>query len=125
MKSKEFASGTEHNGLEVQEFIRWVCTKLMINMEMPHVTFSREKESEEQDRTGYYNAETNEMWIYTGNRNLVDIMRTVAHELSHHKQKLDGQTSANTPVGDLETQADMAAGMLMKIWVRKHPEIIE
>jgi hypothetical protein len=124
MKSKEFANGRD-NGPELEDFIRWVCTKLMINMEMPEITYSLEKESENQDRTGYYNAETNEMWIYTGNRNLIDIMRTVAHELSHHKQKLDGQTSANTPIADLETQADMAAGMLMKIWVRKHPEIIE
>jgi Zn-dependent peptidase ImmA (M78 family) len=125
MKSNEFVDDREHDGLEIEDFIRWVCTKLMIKIEMPDITYSRDKESEDQDRTGYYNAETNHMWIYTGHRNLVDIMRTVAHELSHHKQKLDGHTSANTPIANLETQADMAAGMLMKIWVRKHPEIIQ
>jgi hypothetical protein len=65
------------------------------------------------------------MWVYTGNRNLIDILRTVAHELAHHKQRLDGDTTNNTDLAELEGQADQVAGMIMKLYVRKFPEIIE
>jgi Zn-dependent peptidase ImmA (M78 family) len=125
MNSSEFIDNKDHDAREIEDFIQWVCGKLQINIDMPNITYSREKESAEQHRTGWYNADNNEMWIYIGHRNLVDILRTVAHELSHHKQNLDGHTSGNTDLAELETQADMAAGMLVKIWVRKHPEVIE
>lgn len=110
---------------EVQEFIQWVYKKLHIDAELPDLEFAQEKESEDQHRTGYFNHDTNHMWIYVGNRNLIDILRTVAHELTHYKQKLDGQTSNNTDLVDLEGQADQAAGIMMKIYVRQHPEIIQ
>jgi hypothetical protein len=121
MKSNEFINDKDH----VESFINWVCDKLQITMDMPNITYSSEKESETQNRTGWYNAETNDLWVYTGHRNLVDILRTVAHELSHHKQKLDGNTGSNTNIAELESQSDMAAGMLMKLWIRKHPEVIK
>ena len=114
----------QDNSEDIENFIRWVCGKLMIGLEIPEIIYSDDKESEQQDCTGHYNSETNQMWIYTGNRNLVDILRTVAHELSHHKQRLDGSLD-NTSIVDLETQSDMVAGMLMKIWLHKHPEIIQ
>jgi hypothetical protein len=119
MKSIEFA---QHK--QIQDFIGFVFDKLHITGNMPEIEYAQEKESADQVRTGYYDPSTDKLWIYTGNRNLIDIMRTVAHELSHHKQGQDGSTS-NTDLADLESQADMAAGMIVKIYVRQHPEIIE
>jgi len=123
MKSHEFTKPQYAD--DIEKFVKWVCTKLHINMDMPNIIYSDEKEQENQHRTGWYNPETNHLWVYTGKRNLVDIMRTLAHELSHHKQKLDGDTTHNNATSDIETQADEAAGMLIKIYVRAHPEIIE
>ena len=111
------------NGPAIEKFVQWVCDKLMIGT-MPIITYSNDKE-DDQHYTGHYDTETNRMWIYTGNRNLIDILRTVAHELSHHKQNLDGDLSDGADIVNSETQADMAAGMMIKIWVRKHPEIIQ
>jgi hypothetical protein len=92
---------------------------------MPEIEYAQQKEGPDQVRTGYYNPDTDKLWIYTGHRNLIDIMRTIAHELSHHKQDTDGHSTNNVDLADLESQADMAAGMLVKIYVRKHPEIIQ
>lgn len=113
------------NQSEVVNFIKFVYDRLHIDAPLPRIKLQQEKESQDQHRTGWYNPDTNEMWVYTGNRNLIDILRTVAHELAHHKQRLDGNTSANTELTDLEGQADQVAGIIMKIYVRKHPEIIE
>lgn len=110
---------------EIRDFVAWVFEKLHIPGGVPDMEFSSEKESDDQHRTGYYDVETNHMWIYTGHRNLIDIMRTIAHELAHHKQRTTGDTSKNVDLADLEGQADQAAGILMKLWVRKHPEIIQ
>jgi hypothetical protein len=113
------------NQSEVVNFIKFVYDRLHIDAPLPRIKLQQEKESPDQNRTGWYNPDTNEMWVYTGNRNLIDILRTVAHELAHHKQRLDGDTAANTELADLEGQADQVAGIIMKIYVRKHPEIIE
>ncbi len=127
MRHYQYEDQEQYDGNEpiVQDFVRWVFDRLHIPGDTPKIEFSQEKESEDQHRTGYFNHDTNYMWIYTGNRNLIDILRTVAHELTHYKQKLDGMTSANVPVVDLEAQADQAAGIMMKIYVRQHPEIIQ
>jgi len=113
------------NQSEIVKFIRFVYDRLHIDAALPRIKLQQEKESPDQNRTGWYNPENNEMWVYTGNRNLIDILRTVAHELAHHKQRLDGDTVANTELADLEGQADQVAGIIMKIYVRQHPEIIE
>lgn len=110
---------------QMKHFIRWVKEKLHITGAVPHMHFQDEKESPEQNRTGYYNPNTEKLWVYTGNRNMIDIMRTVAHELAHHKQREDGDTYATQDLANIESQADMAAGMLIKIYVRQHTEIIQ
>ena len=113
------------NESEVYKFVQYVYKKLHIDAPLPDMRFQHEKEGPDQNRTGWYNPADNEMWVYTGNRNMIDILRTVAHELAHHKQRLDGDTTNNTDLADLEGQADQVAGMIMKIYVRKHPEIIQ
>ena len=110
---------------EINKFIQYVYKKLHMDSPLPKIRLQAEKEGPEQHRTGWYNPAKNEMWVYTGNRNLIDILRTVAHELAHHKQRLDGDTYASADLADLEGQADQVAGMIMKLYVRKFPEIIE
>lgn len=109
----------------MSHYIAWVAKKLHISGGTPHIIFQKEKEAADQHRTGYYNPETGKLWVYTGNRNTIDIMRTVAHELAHHKQREDGNTYATKDLADIESQADMAAGMLVKLYVRKYTEIIQ
>ncbi len=113
------------NQSEVVNFIKFVYDRLHIDAPLPRIKLQQEKEAPDQHRTGYYDPSSNHMWVYTGNRNLIDILRTVAHELAHHKQRLDGDNTHNTELVDLEGQADQVAGIIMKIYVRQHPEIIE
>jgi Zn-dependent peptidase ImmA (M78 family) len=109
----------------IRDFVAWVFEKLHIKGPLPNIEFSPDKEQPKQDRTGYYDPNTNKMWIYTGNRNLVDILRTLGHELAHHKQRTMGDITHNNKISDIETQADQAAGMLMKLYTKLYPEIIE
>ncbi len=93
MRAKEFITEStfqEHEE-QLRDFIQWCVRKLNIQQELPRIRFQDAKEGPDQHRTGYYDDNDDIMWVYTGNRNLIDIMRTVAHELVHRKQHEDNK----------------------------------
>jgi hypothetical protein len=115
----------EHRG-RIEHFINWVFKKENIRGEPPEIVFADEKESEDMHHTGWYNHKENRMWVYTGNRNLIDVLRTVAHELRHYKQGTEGRIHGHSPPGSkLERDADAEAGYLMKLYGQEYPEILE
>ena len=111
---------------QTKHFINWVYDKKNINGPRPKIIFSDRKESPDMHHTGWYRKESNTMWVYTGNRNLIDILRTVAHELTHRKQGEQGRIHGHSPPGSkLEREADAEAGYLMKLYGAEYPEIVE
>jgi hypothetical protein len=112
---------------QLRDFVRWCVGELKIKQALPRIRFQDAKEGPDQHRTGYYDDNSDVMWIYTGNRNMIDIMRTVAHELTHRKQHEDDQVHGDQayPGSTIEQQADAVAGYLMKLYGKLHPEIIE
>lgn len=71
------------------------------------------------------NLEQSEVRVYTKERALQDIMRSVAHELVHHQQNergdLEGKIS--NVGGPIEDEANAVAGELLKKYGIIHPEI--
>jgi hypothetical protein len=111
----------------VQKFISWTAQKLNLE-KTPKIEFSYDSdEAQEGHHTGRHNPSTGEVWVYCANRNLVDILRTVFHELTHVRQ---GELNMIKP-GDsypgspIEAEADMMAGKYMKIFGKAHPEIFQ
>lgn len=111
---------------EVRHFIDWVYKYEHIKGEVPHITFASEKDQEGMHHTGWYNVHENQMYVYTHDRNLIDILRTVAHELTHVKQGTQGRIKGHSPAGSkLEREADEKAGIIMKLYGKQHPDIIQ
>lgn len=112
---------------QIVDFMQWCKRKLKLKQELPSIEFSDEKDSEDMHHTGYYNNAEDKLWVYTGNRNLIDILRTVAHEFTHRKQGEQGRIEADQsyPGSPIEQEADAVAGYLMKLYGKEHPEIIE
>ena len=129
MRAKEFVveSTFQEHEEQLRDFIQWCVRKLNIEQELPKIRFQDAKEGPDQHRTGYYDDNDDIMWVYTGNRNLIDIMRTVAHELVHRKQHEDNRVHGDQsyPGSPIEQQADAVAGYLMKLYGKDNPEIIE
>ena len=69
----------------VQHFVQYVGRDLGLKS-IPEIEYSANKKNESDHNTGWYNPDTETIWVYTGSRNLIDILRTVAHELRHRKQ---------------------------------------
>jgi hypothetical protein len=65
-----------------------------------------------------YNLNDNSVKVYSKNRALADILRSIAHELVHHKQLEDGRIDINNPPqdigGEIEDEANAVAGQLVK-----------
>lgn len=111
----------------MQKFIAWTADVLHLET-TPKVEFSYDTdEAQEGHHTGRHIQGTNEVWVYARNRNMVDIMRTVFHELVHCRQgELDMIKPGDSyPGSPIEMEADMMAGKYMKIFGKNHPEIFE
>ena len=110
---------------KIKDFIKWSMKTLHIQRN-PKFTLSKNtKQAQKGHHTGLHSG--NSIWIYIGNRNLVDIFRTIFHELVHQRQEelnmiKDGDSYPGSPI---EALADMMAGKYIKIYGKEHPEIFQ
>lgn len=112
----------------ISHFVDWVCKKINLDRTLvKNIEFSYDTaDAQDQHRTGAYDWHKNHMIIYVRNRNLVDILRTIAHELQHVKQDQQGRIRVHSPPGSkLERESDTVAGYLMKLYGKLHRDIFE
>lgn len=76
--------------------------------------------------TAYYNL-NGFVKIYVKDRAIIDVCRSIAHELVHHKQNLQGRLKDSVKDGedgsDIENEANAVAGMIIRKWGKLHPEL--
>jgi Zn-dependent peptidase ImmA (M78 family) len=111
----------------IEDFIDFVSDHLKIES-LPKITFIDDK-SWVLDRHsfGEYNGAGKTIVMYIANRNLADILRTLGHELTHHKQNelnLIRQGSGATG-SSIEDEANIVAGILMREFGKRNELIYE
>ena len=112
---------------EVDKFCEWACDKLSIKNK-PHVELSMDtEEAQTNHHTGGHIMGDDKIWVYAKNRNLVDILRTVFHELVHVRQgELDMIDPGDSyPGSPIESMADMLAGKYIKIYGKANHHIFQ
>lgn len=111
----------------IEEFIQY-CKSMLKISHLPPIQFTNNRDwAVERHSFGEYNPEKTTLFVYTGNRNLADILRTLGHELVHHKQAELGMVkngSGNTG-SEIENQANAVAGILMRNYGKTHELIYE
>jgi hypothetical protein len=109
----------------LREFVLWCQQQLGIT-KLPKITLTH-KNTNTQSRpwTGQYDFSTQHITIYVGNRNTVDICRSLAHELVHVRQFELGMVSPEKsfPGSAIEVLADAVAGKMIKVYGKQHREI--
>ena len=116
------------NDNQIKEFIRWSIDKLHIQKPYPQFTLSEDtEEAQTNHHTGSNQPEDNSIWVYVGKRNLVDVFRTIFHELVHTRQAQLGMIKPGDsyPGSPVEAMADMLAGKYIKIYGEEHHEIFQ
>jgi hypothetical protein len=74
---------------------------------------------------GYFDPNTCEVFVAVHNRAIADVMRTMAHELTHCRQQQQGTNFPNDDEGlqPLEDEANTMSGRLVRFYGRKNREI--
>ena len=90
-KIKNLADKTLNRKL-LEEFLGFANKKLKIDQ--PYSVYFVDDKSNAADplgKTAMYNPSSNSVYVYATNRHPKDILRSIAHELMHHKQNCDGR----------------------------------
>lgn len=89
----------------------------------PRITLTPSIDSGDQPTFGMYNQDNNRLVVATQGRHIIDVLRTLAHELVHHSQREqnrikpgDGETGS-----DIENEANAIAGVIMREFGKAHP----
>lgn len=106
-----------------KEFIKFVAKELKLKSLPKKITFVDAKYSSENLSFGGYNTESDSIVVSKTGRHLADVLRTLAHELVHHKQKESGQSLDGSAGSNTENEANAMAGTLMRKFKEIHPEI--
>lgn len=110
---------------ECNRFVKWAAKKLKL-ASLPKITYSSDRIKVDTDRTFGTTLPSGEIWVYIGDRNTADILRTLCHELVHFKQFSDGLVTTNLSKDDhgrIEDVANAMAGRLMREYGKAHGEI--
>jgi cytidyltransferase-like protein len=108
----------------MKKFVEYACNELDINEPKIHVINSPTYSQEYKSFGGYIPSEE-KILVVVHNRNMADILRTLAHELVHHMQNLNGDELNGEDGSNTENEANAMAGVLMREFGRENPEIFE
>lgn len=106
--------------------IDYVCKDLQVEKPEIELVFDPEYTNQHTSFGGYVPSEK-KIYAVVYNRNSADIMRSIAHELLHYKQDLDGRLTleAGEDGDEFENEANSYSGKIMREIGRKFPEIFE
>lgn len=111
----------------IKDFISYCQSNLKIN-DLPNIEFTEDNSWAKNSRSfGHYVPNNNSLMVYIGNRNLADILRTLSHELVHHRQKELGMLKGDSGKAGstIENQANSISGILMRKYGQMNELIYE
>ena len=119
---------TESQTATLGEFIKYAIKNLAIQKPPSGLTLSYDTNAARKRSTfGTFNPENDKIWLYVGNRNMADILRTLAHELVHRKQAEDGRLDiiSGETGSEIENEANAQAGILLRNFGKLNKQIYQ
>jgi hypothetical protein len=104
------------------------CVKELKIQHMPRVKLRKDPQWSVVNRTfGRYRDDVNMLEVAFGQRHIMDVLRTVAHELTHKHQheRAAVPVDAGETGSPYENEANARAGVLMRDYGRLHPELFD
>jgi cytidyltransferase-like protein len=112
----------------IKEFIKFAIKELQINKIPEGLTLSyNNDEAKSRHSFGTFDPNNGKIWLYVKNRNMADILRTLAHELVHRKQDEDGRIdySSGETGSEIENEANAQAGILLRDFGKQNEKIYQ
>lgn len=111
---------------KLKEFVIFVKTELQLDS-CPTISIQNHRNGLKTTANYDYTKENKIIKVCAKNRALVDIMRSIAHELVHHKQYEQGRLDVKPPDigGEIEDEANAKAGQFIKMFAKKDSSIYD
>ena len=116
--------------IEVSQFIEILkkflplAQKIVKLQKMPTIILKNTLSYDSQPTMGRFNNENYTLELAVANRQPVDILRTLAHELTHARQDAEHIEIDPTTGSHEENEANVVAGIVMRHFNKKYPEYL-
>ena len=107
----------------MRTFLSMAAEELALR-QMPKIVWVTEpKVTEKNQSFGKYTNDDKTIRVVIRNRHPLDVMRTLAHELTHYKQDIEGRIEPNSGEtgSPIENEANAMAGRIMRRFGRTYP----
>lgn len=132
MKAQEFINEESREPTIVDAISDFLplAVKYLKLKSLPRINFAKDVESKHDQPTfGVYHHDTDTKLIELDieERHPIDIIRTLAHELVHYKQDLQGRLNDKSwrTGSPTENEAHDKAGIMMRMFDKQHPEYLK
>ena len=97
------------------------------HLELDHIPKIKLVKSLDDTTFGHFNSEERIIYAVVANRNPVDILRTIAHEMTHYKQGQEHQlTNDSGETGStVEDEANAEGGVIMREFNEQFPQYLQ
>lgn len=111
---------------KLNDFVKFVKDELDIK-KMPTISIQNNRNGLKTTANYNHSSENKIIKVSAKNRALVDVMRSIAHELVHHKQFEQGRLEVKPPDigGEIEDEANAKAGQYIKMYAKKDDSIYD
>ena len=111
---------------KLNTFVKFVKDQLELKT-VPTISIQNGRNGLKTTANYDYTKENKVVKVNAKNRALVDVMRSIAHELVHHKQYEQERLKVQPPDigGEIEDEANAKAGQYIKMFAKENPEIYE
>jgi len=128
MKVKEIITeGLDRNKATniISKFIKFAASELELQ-ELPEIELQDGNERSVEFRSfgGYGNKH---ITVTLSNRHIMDVCRTLAHELVHYRQDLNNELTpeSGNDGSEHENEANAQAAVIMRKWGKMHPNLFK
>jgi hypothetical protein len=117
---------TEDKKKVLDKFVLFVKKQLELKT-IPTIKIQNDREGLKTTANYDYTKENKIIKVCAMNRALVDVCRSIAHEMVHHKQFEDGRLEVKPPDigGEIEDEANAKAGQFIKMYSKEDPTIYD
>ena len=111
---------------KISDFVKFVKEKLDLE-KCPVIVLQNGRGKLKTTASYNHSKEPQVVRINVKNRALVDILRSIAHEMVHHKQYEQGRLKVQPPDigGEIEDEANSKAGQFIKMFSKKDNTIYD
>jgi hypothetical protein len=111
---------------KLNSFVKFVKEQLELKT-VPTISIQNHRNGLKTTANYDYTKENKVVKVCMKNRALVDVMRSIAHELVHHKQFEQGRLNTPPPDigGEIEDEANAKAGQFIKMFAKMDKTIYD